>query len=70
MLSGDDPQQLDRQWTGWSDWLDGYVARRFDQQSTLGSYLDPLADKALICSVVAALGIQVLPARTAAPALA
>ena len=64
------PQHLDRQWTGWSDWLDGYVARRFDQQSTLGSYLDPLADKVLICSVVAALGIQVLHACTTAPALA
>jgi hypothetical protein len=35
------------------------MARRLDQQSTLGSYLDPLADKVLICSVVAALGIQV-----------
>jgi len=35
------------------------VARRFDQQSILGSYLDPLADKVLIGSVVAALGIQV-----------
>ena len=45
------------------------MARRFDQQSTLGSYLDPLADKVLICSVVAALGVQVLPARTTAPAL-
>jgi CDP-alcohol phosphatidyltransferase len=66
---GDDPQQLDRQWTGWSDWLDGYAARRFNQQSTLGSCLDPLADKVLICSVVAALGIQVLHARTTAPAL-
>lgn len=45
------------------------MARRFDQQSTLGSYLDPLADKVLICSVVAALGIQVLHACTTAPAL-
>jgi CDP-alcohol phosphatidyltransferase len=25
--------------------LDGYVARRFDQKSVLGSLLDPLADK-------------------------
>jgi CDP-alcohol phosphatidyltransferase len=70
IAEGDDPQQLDQQWTGWSDWLDGYVARRFDQQSTLGSYLDPLADKVLICTVVAALGVQVLPACTTAPALA
>ena len=36
-----------------------YVAKRFGQSSVLGSYLDPLADKALIGSVVAALGYQV-----------
>ena len=35
------------------------MARRFNQQSVIGSYLDPLADKALICCVVAALGAQV-----------
>lgn len=43
---------------GWSDWLDGWLARRFDQQSTIGTYLDPLADKVLICCIVTALGIQ------------
>jgi len=31
-----------------SDILDGYVARRFDQRTKLGSVLDPLADKLLI----------------------
>ena len=36
-----------------------YVAKRFGQSSVLGSYLDPLADKVLIGSVVAALGYQV-----------
>lgn len=43
---------------GWSDWLDGWLARRYNQQSTLGTYLDPLADKVLICCVVTALGVQ------------
>lgn len=43
---------------GWSDWLDGWAARRFDQQSVIGTYLDPLADKALMCCVVMALGVQ------------
>eukprot|EP01018_Ginkgo_biloba_P010390 Gb_27275 [translate_table: standard] len=36
---------------GVSDWLDGYVARRLRVNSVLGSYLDPLADKVLICCV-------------------
>lgn len=38
-----------------SDWLDGLAARRLNQQSVLGSYLDPIADKVLIGSVTVAL---------------
>ncbi|NKX56626.1 CDP-alcohol phosphatidyltransferase family protein [Arthrobacter mobilis] len=30
---------------GSTDWIDGYVARRFDQMSTVGRWLDPLADR-------------------------
>ncbi|KAL4853004.1 Cardiolipin synthase (CMP-forming) [Chlorella vulgaris] len=46
-----------------TDWADGYAARHLDQPSVIGSYLDPLADKVLICSVIAALGWSgVLPA--------
>jgi CDP-diacylglycerol---glycerol-3-phosphate 3-phosphatidyltransferase len=33
-----------------SDLLDGFVARRFKQESELGKFLDPLADKLLILS--------------------
>ncbi len=33
---------------GVSDGLDGYIARRFNQESTLGRILDPIADKLLM----------------------
>lgn len=35
-----------------SDFLDGYLARRLQQESSLGRVLDPLADKLLITSSV------------------
>jgi cardiolipin synthase (CMP-forming) len=31
-----------------TDWLDGYLARIWDQQSALGRMLDPIADKLLV----------------------
>ncbi len=42
---------------GVSDAVDGFLAKRFNMSSELGSYLDPLADKALIVSIYVALGI-------------
>src|SRR5436305_13453550 len=33
---------------GATDWVDGYVARHFDQVSTLGKVLDPTADRVLL----------------------
>lgn len=30
---------------GSTDWVDGYIARRFDQISSVGKWLDPLADR-------------------------
>ncbi|MCC7274996.1 MAG: CDP-alcohol phosphatidyltransferase family protein [Alphaproteobacteria bacterium] len=41
---------------GVSDAVDGFLARRFDQRSELGGYLDPLADKALLVGVYVTLG--------------
>ena len=35
-----------------TDWLDGYVARRYQCQSELGALLDPLADKAMSWSAL------------------
>ena len=42
---------------GISDAVDGFLAKRFNWQTTLGSYLDPLADKLLIVSIFIALGV-------------
>ena len=33
---------------GCTDWVDGYIARRFDQVSNLGKVLDPVADRILL----------------------
>ncbi|MSR15411.1 MAG: CDP-diacylglycerol--glycerol-3-phosphate 3-phosphatidyltransferase [Gammaproteobacteria bacterium] len=35
-----------------TDWLDGYMARRLQQSSKLGAFLDPVADKLLIAVVL------------------
>ncbi len=38
-----------------TDWLDGYLARRRQQVTTLGQLLDPLADKLLITAALVSL---------------
>lgn len=43
---------------GLTDALDGMIAKRFGQQTELGAYLDPIADKVLIVSIFVTLGIM------------
>jgi len=43
---------------GASDWVDGWIARRFDQGSDLGKILDPVADRVLLITAGVALLIE------------
>ena len=40
-----------------TDYYDGYFARKFDVKTKSGSYLDPLADKALVLSMYSAFAV-------------
>ena len=35
-----------------TDWADGYVARRLNMTSSFGAFLDPVADKFLVCAAL------------------
>ncbi len=42
-----------------TDWLDGYLARRLEQMSPFGAFLDPVADKLLVaCSLLLLVGAK------------
>jgi cardiolipin synthase len=46
---------------GATDWVDGWIARHFDQGSDLGKLLDPTADRALLVAGAVVLLTQGLP---------
>ena len=37
---------------GVTDWLDGYLARRFNESSAFGQFLDPVADKLMVTTTL------------------
>jgi CDP-diacylglycerol---glycerol-3-phosphate 3-phosphatidyltransferase len=55
---------------GVTDWLDGHMARRWAQQSELGRFLDPIADKLLVAATLLMLvAFDRLPMGALLPAL-
>jgi cardiolipin synthase (CMP-forming) len=53
-----------------TDWLDGHMARRWQQQSEIGRFLDPIADKLLVAATLFMLTtFGRLSAHTVLPAL-
>jgi cardiolipin synthase len=56
---------------GWTDWIDGYLARRLDQVTRLGQVLDPVADRLMIGSaIIGGLIAGVIPGLIAWPLIA
>ena len=45
---------------GLTDFLDGFIARKYDSETVFGFYLDAIADKVLIVSIYLILGIKLL----------
>ncbi|KAI0057427.1 hypothetical protein BV25DRAFT_1892645 [Artomyces pyxidatus] len=57
-------------YAGFTDWVDGFLARRYHMKSVLGTILDPAADKTLMTTLVVTLTMKgLLPLPVAAVVL-
>ena len=52
-----------------TDWLDGYLARRLDQSTSFGAFLDPVADKLMVVIAIVLLVTEQKTAWFTIPAL-
>ena len=43
---------------GATDWVDGWIARRFDQVSTVGKILDPTADRIMLLTAIVSIAVD------------
>lgn len=51
-----------------TDLVDGYIARRFNQQTVVGTIVDPMADKSLMTVGVICLAVQsAIPSKSPSP---
>lgn len=52
-----------------TDWLDGYLARKLNQQSPFGAFLDPVADKLIVAAALVMIAVEFQTLWVTIPAL-